>query len=109
MAFYERLAADRTTPAAEFAYQVLSRTRDYIASGVFYFWDPLAAAIAVDENLATFQECRLVVVEKEGPESGRTLASPSGHPIRVAVSADRERLEALFLDTLNGRLKRNAP
>jgi pyrimidine-specific ribonucleoside hydrolase len=104
LAFYERLAADRTTAAAEFAYQALSQTQDFMASGGYYFWDPLAAAILVDGSLAAFQEYRLEVVEEEGPDSGRTLASPSGHPVRVAVSADRERFEALFLDTLNGRL-----
>ena len=42
--------------------------------------------------------------EDEGPQSGRTLASGTGHPVRVATGADAAGFEGLFLDTLNGRL-----
>ena len=54
----------------------------------YYFWDPLAAAIATEEGLGTFQEMSLVVVEEEGPESGRTLESDEGSVIRVTMTAD---------------------
>ena len=72
--------------------------------GSYYFWDPLAAAIATEEGLGTFQEISLIVVEEEGAESGRTLESERGIIMRVAMKADRERFEALFLDAVNGRL-----
>ena len=47
---------------------------------------------------------KAVVVEEEGPQSGRTMVHEDGHLTRVAVTADRDRFERLFLDALNGRL-----
>jgi pyrimidine-specific ribonucleoside hydrolase len=82
---------------------VLTQLEDFIQSGRYYFWDPLAAAIATEESLGTFQELQLKVIEEEGPESGRTLVSDDGHLIRVAMTADRARFETLFLDVLNQR------
>lgn len=104
MEFYRRLERDRTTSVAEFVYRVLAAQEDYIRFGSYYFWDPLAAAIATEQELGTFQEISLTVVEEDGTESGRTLESERGTIIRVAVKADRERFEALFLDAVNGRL-----
>ena len=104
MEFYRRLERDRTTSVAEFVYRVLAAQEENVRSGWYYFWDPFAAAIATDESLGTFREIPLVVVEEEGAESGRTLESKKGSTIRVTMTADRERFEALFLDTLNGRL-----
>jgi len=104
MEFYARLESDRTTSVAEFVYRVLGAQQQFIRQGSYYFWDPLAAAIATEESLATYQDIPLIVVEEEGPESGRTLRSERGFTIRVAMQADRERFEALFLDAVNGRL-----
>ena len=104
MAFYRRLERDRTTSVAEFVYRVLAAQEEYVRYGSYYFWDPLAAAIATEEGLGTFQEISLIVVEEEGVESGRTLEDERGGIIRVAMKADRERFEALFLDAVNGRL-----
>ncbi len=104
MEFYRCLERDRTTSVAEFAYRVLAAQEENVRSGWYYFWDPLAAAVATEEGLGTFREIPLVVVEEEGAESGRTLESERGVIIRVAMTADRERFEALFLDAVNGRL-----
>jgi pyrimidine-specific ribonucleoside hydrolase len=104
MEFYRRLERDRTTSVAEFVYRVLAAQEENVRSGWYYFWDPLAAAIATEEGLGTFQEISLIVIEEEGAESGRTLESERGSIIRVAMTADRERFEALFLDAMNGRL-----
>ena len=104
MEFYRRLERDRTTSVAEFVYRVLAAQEEYVRLGSYYFWDPLAVAIATEEGLGTFQEISLIVVEEEGAESGRTLESERGIIMRVAMKADRERFEALFLDAVNGRL-----
>ncbi len=74
---------------------------DFIRMGGYYFWDPLAAAILTDNSLAAFEMRTLVVIEEEGSDSGRTQVNENGASIRVAVSADGERFEGLFLDTLN--------
>jgi len=104
MEFFNQIKNDRDTPVAEFVYRTLTQKENDIRQGWYYFWDPLAAAIATEENLANFQQLRLVVIEEEGPDSGRTLESNIGQSIRVATWADAARFEQLFLDTLNGRL-----
>ncbi len=100
--FYRRLEGDRTTSVAEFVYRTLGVMEERIRSGSYYFWDPLAAAIATERGLGSFQEMPLVVLE-DGVECGRTVQDAGGPLIRVAVTADRERFEALFLDAVNGR------
>jgi inosine-uridine nucleoside N-ribohydrolase len=101
--FQKTLRRDRETPAAEFVHRVLAQKASDIDSGWYYFWDPFAAAVVADETLATFQEMLLTVVEEEGPQSGRTLVSSAGNPVRVADGADAARFEKLFLETLNGQ------
>jgi len=103
-AFFQRLEKDRGTPEADFVYQVMVKTADYIGTGNYYFWDPLTAAIVADESLATFEQRSLTVIAEEGPESGRTLATDGGVGIRVCTAVDSARFETLFLDVLNGRL-----
>lgn len=102
--FYDRLESDRTTSVAEFVFQVLAEQEENVRSGRYYFWDPLAAAVIRDESLITFEDLSLEVIEAEGPTSGWTRENESGSRMRVALSADRERFERLFLDALNGRL-----
>ena len=101
--FFKRLEKDRTNSVAEFVYRVLAAQEQNINSGTYYFWDPLAVAIATEEVLAVFEDMKLVIKEEEGLESGRTLESPEGFAIRVAVGADSASFETLFLDVLNGR------
>ena len=103
MDFFDRLERDQTTPEAEFVYRVLTRQIDFIQSGGYYFWDPLAAAILADESLATIETMSLKVVEEEGLESGWTQPTKDGTPVRVAVWADGQRFERIFLDTLNAQ------
>ncbi|MFZ0493845.1 MAG: nucleoside hydrolase [Acidimicrobiia bacterium] len=102
--FLNRLKSDRTTSAAEFVYRVLSALEEDIRSGRRSFWDPLAAAVVSDEDLVTVEEIPLTVVEEERPESGRTSESEAGSRVRVAMTADSERFEQMYLDTVNRRL-----
>jgi pyrimidine-specific ribonucleoside hydrolase len=99
--FFKRLKSDHGTSEATFVFNVLTKYQDFIQSGGYYFWDPLAAAILTENSLATFETRTLTVVEEEGSESGRTQVSENGTSIRVAVNADGKRFEQLFLDTLN--------
>jgi pyrimidine-specific ribonucleoside hydrolase len=101
--FQRKLGHDRETPAAEFVYRVLAQKASDIHSGWYYFWDPFAAAVVTEQDLATFQDMSLDVVVDEGPQSGRTLVSSAGSPARVANGADAVRFESLFLETLNRR------
>jgi len=102
--FYKQIKNDHDTPVAEFVYRTLTQKENDIRQGWYYFWDPLAAAIATEESLTNFQQLRLVVIEEEGPDSGRIMESDLGQNVRVAIWADAVRFEQLFLDTLNSRL-----
>jgi pyrimidine-specific ribonucleoside hydrolase len=104
MDFHRRLEADRTTSEVDFVYQVLSQMQDFINSGGYYFWDPLAAAVAVDGSFATCQPQAVKVIEEEGPESGRTLATADGSIVEVCTEANGAAFEVVFIDTLNDRL-----
>jgi inosine-uridine nucleoside N-ribohydrolase len=98
--FVKRLKDNHGTHEATFVFDVLTQYRDFIRSGGYSFWDPLAAAILTDNSLATFETKPLSVIE-EGDDSGRTQAGAGGALIRVAINADGERFQQLFLDTLN--------
>ena len=101
--FYDKLEAKHRTPEATFVFDLLTKNRGFVGSGGYFFWDPLSAAVVTDESLVEIETRSVVIIEEEGPESGRTLASPDGHDVRVAVAADRGAFEKLFLDTLNRR------
>lgn len=101
--FVKRIKNNRQTPEAMFVFDLLTKTEyhDFIRMGGYFFWDPLAAAILTENSLGTFETKALIVVEEEGNNCGRTQVSGNGASIRVAVNADGERFEQLFLDTLN--------
>jgi purine nucleosidase len=103
MDFHRRLEADHTSAEADFVYRVLTQMQDFITSGEYYFWDPLAAAVATDESLVVIQSQGLMVIVEEGPESGRTLAAADGTTVRVCSTTDGAAFEETFLNTLNGR------
>ena len=92
----------RGTPEARFA-GCLGQMQSFIESGRWYFWDPMAAAIMLDESLANFEEQPIYVVEEPGKELGATIVFPGAPPIRVAVSADGERFSQDFIQTLNNQ------
>jgi inosine-uridine nucleoside N-ribohydrolase len=104
---YERIRDNHTSPEATLVFDLLTADYEEIEWGVLYFWDPLVAAVVTDESLATFQTMRLCFVEEAGSESGGTKLVHDGPEVRVAVSADRQRFERVFLDTPNGQLGQN--
>lgn len=99
--FLTRLEADQTTPEAQFVYTMLSGSADFIESGGFYFWDPLAAAVLTDESLVTLETRDVTVIDVPGAEDGRTRPVGNGPEIRVATAPDVAAFEARFIATLN--------
>lgn len=71
-----------------------------LPSTTLFFWDPLAAAVLVDQAVAGYADKQLAVVDAEGPESGRVIETAQGSKIHVAVSANRARFETSFASTL---------
>ncbi len=103
-AFRERLKVDQTTAAVQFAYRVLHRLHRLSPSRQFYLWDPMTVAVGIDQSLGIFELRTLRVIEEEGPQSGQTVDSSDGVPVRVCKAIDREGFEQSFLDGINGRL-----
>jgi inosine-uridine nucleoside N-ribohydrolase len=66
----------------------------------YYFWDELAAAVLVEPTVGRYATKRLTVIEREGPESGRTVRAAHGARVRVTIAADRARFERSFTSTL---------
>jgi inosine-uridine nucleoside N-ribohydrolase len=101
LAFYERSAQLRLTPAADFVHRTMGRLKFMIGRHAYYFWDPLAAVLLTHGELGEYEEVNLKVVLEQGPECGRTIASEDGHKVRKCTMVDIDRFESVFLETLN--------
>jgi inosine-uridine nucleoside N-ribohydrolase len=99
--FYKALNKNRNTPTANLVYEMLTANLDFIDSGGFQFWDSLTAAVFTDQSIASFEDLPLVVVADEGSESGHTKPDSNGTKIKVAVGANQDKFEPLFLTILN--------
>jgi pyrimidine-specific ribonucleoside hydrolase len=98
--FADALAGHHTTPEAEIV-QSLFEAQPFLLSGVYYFWDPLSAAILVEPDLATFEHRTVAVLEGEKETQGQVVEDPGGGAIRIATDPDAAAFEREFLNTLN--------
>ena len=101
--FYRELEADRSTPIADFIFEVLTREKASIDAGGWYFWDPLAAVAITHAEVVDIETMPIRIVTKPGREDGRTKRDAAGRAINVAVTADAGLFEHVFLGALNGR------
>jgi inosine-uridine nucleoside N-ribohydrolase len=101
MDFLNQLEKDKHTTEAEFVYTALSNSKDFIQSGGYYFWDPLAAGIMANPDLATLTERDVTVVDTPGPDYGRTKPVGNGPHIQVATKPDGAAFIQYFMGTLN--------
>lgn len=100
--FVAKLEAEKSTPAAEFVATLLGNNQESIASGSYYFWDPLAAVVLSNPDLVTLVPRDVTVVDLPGdPEDGRTKPVANGSDILVATAPDGEALEAALLEAWN--------
>ncbi len=81
--------------------RTLLRENPAVSSAQAYFWDPLAAAVAIDPELITAEKATIAVNTSSGPDSGRTTRTSTGSPVMVGVDADLDRFEHLFVRTLD--------
>ena len=99
--FVQRSANEHSTPAAHFVYRILQRLQPLRRANTIYFWDPLTAVIATCPEIAQFRQRHLAVIQEEGKECGRIIASAQGNPVQICVGVDQAAFEQIFLDTLN--------
>ena len=99
--FHEALAAQKATASAELVDRFFVVNDFNLVGGAYFFWDPLAAVAMIDPGVATYETRHLKVVEEAGAELGAVVDSPDGPEVRVALAADRQRFEEVFLTGLN--------
>ena len=75
---------------------VLHADQESIDQGIFYAWDPLAAAALLRPGMVKTSAMHIEIKE-EAPEEGQTIASPGKPNAEVAVDADAPEFLALFL------------
>jgi purine nucleosidase len=93
--FLEEYQRTARSPLATTVAQLLARNREQIGQGIFYAWDPLAAAALLEPALARWEDLRIRV-----RPDGTTEERAGGSRIRAALSADGARFRNLFLSTL---------
>lgn len=98
---YQHLQASQLTPEARFIFAVIDGRPELYLSGGYYLWDTLTAGILTQNDLATFEQLPICVVEEEGSQSGRTEEKDGCPMLQVAISADGEQFIEMFLDTVN--------
>ena len=98
--FFELIKPTPNTAIATHIKRVLQRIQK-INRGL-YFWDPLAAFVAVHPELVQYQSMRLKVVETVGAEQGRLVEAADGALVDVCVGVDRAYFEQHFWQIVNG-------
>ena len=99
--FYDRISDDRTTPAANFVYEVIKPYAQMQKSVKSYFWDPLAAVVMTHPEIATYRNLNLTINLRKGPEYGRIMMTNQGPIIQVVTGVDSSAFYTIFLSTLN--------
>src|SRR5262249_22298328 len=99
-AFVDRLRGRSLTPAGTFVADLLDHQDDFVRSGQYYFWDPLAAAAAVGNNSGGLGERGVDVDQRAGNTEGALVAVDGEPRVHLAVSANAIALERTLIDTL---------
>ncbi len=86
------------SPLGRVVAEVLKADREMIDAGIFYAWDPLAAAALLRPSIVKTAAMHIDIKE-DAPQAGRTMASPGEPNAKVAVDADAPAFRALFLES----------
>jgi inosine-uridine nucleoside N-ribohydrolase len=100
--FYQQLKNSHPTPEAAFIYELLTRNQQIIHDKKWYFWDPLAAVLLTDPNLAEWKT-ELLDVQQQPEFSKGTLVvnNRTGNPVAVCTRVDAKKFKTLLLKTIN--------
>ncbi len=100
--FLTRFQRESHGPLAAIVSKVLNGEREMIDQGIFYAWDPLAAAALLDPGIATWTPAH-VSMRLSGNETGRSVMESGKPNANVALDASRDRFEKLFLRAFSAR------
>ena len=105
--FYKQLTDNHITPQADFVFDAISKKIDFVCSGLFDMWDPLAAVIATDSSVAVIEPMYISIDATDGETSACLTAHPEnpqdqqGSLMNVCVAADPNKPKEVFLNILN--------
>ena len=97
--FLRQFEAKALTPLGRVAADVLRADRETIDAGIFYAWDPLAAAALLRPSIVKTVPMH-IEIKQDAPEDGRTMASSGKPNAEVAVDADADMFRSRFLESL---------
>lgn len=100
-AFYSRVKKLHTTPAGNFLLAILNSQSGFVHSEGWYFWDPLAAGVLANPDIATRKDLKILANTTPGPNYARTEVSEKGYTITVCVDAGGKRFKDIFLGVMN--------
>ncbi len=100
--FVREFESKALSPLGRVVAEVLRSDRETIDAGIFYAWDPLAAAALLRPSIVKTSAMHIDIKE-DPPQEGRTMASPSEPNARVTVDADAAAFLALFLEAFGER------
>lgn len=95
-AFVGRFHREARGPLASVVSKVLASERNMINQGIYYAWDPLAAAALLDPSVATWTSLH-VAMRLSGNEAGRSVIESGMTNAHIAIDARRDRFEELFV------------
>lgn len=97
--YLDEMASKRGSATLEFIHRACSRILHLSGSErVFYFWDPLAAVVALHPEIAQFEKRTVQVVVEEGSHSGKVESVDDGANISACRQVDRAAFESMFLE-----------
>lgn len=90
------------TPSGKYLYELFKHNEPSIENSQWYFWDPLAAVIATDESIATFQNEKLKVILAPDTQSGAIVVDQqNGNWVRVCYGVKKDQFKKTLLRTIN--------
>ena len=96
--FFSKLKNEPGLPSMHYFYELLNRNQDFLASGRWYFWDPLAAVIAANPEIAEFQLKKISVLQSPEKKSGAiVIDDKNGNQVHVCQRVNSNKFEALLL------------
>lgn len=74
--FFRTLEKNHKSIEANYIYSIFLSNIKMINNKSWYFWDPLAAIIAVNPKIATYEKKKITILQNPETISGRTLLDP---------------------------------
>jgi inosine-uridine nucleoside N-ribohydrolase len=98
--FADRVAREAAAPAAMVLKELFAE-HPFMTDGSYYLWDPLAAALAADHPIGTFEPARVDVEEAAGAEVGFTRPVDGAPNVAYLRTVDPVAAERIMLEVLN--------